>query len=539
MGQYLAWETGVKYLSRSITAVGPCCLILIGAIFLAGAAAAQSQATSAEEIDSASAEEQKQPSVLIEDGLAAFRAGDFENAYNLLLRGLPSFPNDLIAHYFAGIAALNIGKASEAKTLFQTSIEIDPEYLDAHYQLGILLVNEKKDYERAIKSLSRVYAKTPKRENLGFFLGLAHYELGQTSEALRYFNEGVAGDDDIRGLTSFYTGMIYLKQEQKEKALVAYQQVKSIDSASPWARESERIVASILAGKPPDEKPFRISLAYKIQSDTNVNLSPTEAITGVEPKRSGATSIIFLHGEYDIIRTNTWGLTGTYSLLDSEPHVAGVERIQDHTGGLGLSRAGLFGGRGVARLNGSFEFLSGDNQKRLVSYNVLPSFTFHTNRNNMTIVRYGLTSTNFSSDPANTADRRDNTLHEPGILHFIHSGDFAHYVQAGYTYAQQRAKGDNWDYHANRYVLGGQYSFARNLRLNAYVNYARIRYDNENNIFGVFRRDRQTDVSLILSRDLNDHFTLTVDGRFTRNNSNIDLYKYRKYVASGGITWSY
>jgi len=84
-------------------------------------------------IDSGSTQSQKQPSSIIENGLSAFRAGDNEKAYNLLIQGLPSFPNDLIAHYFAGTAALNIGKTSEAETLFQTSIEIDPEYLDAHF----------------------------------------------------------------------------------------------------------------------------------------------------------------------------------------------------------------------------------------------------------------------------------------------------------------------------------------------------------------------------------------------------------------------
>ena len=80
--------------------------------------------------------------------------------------------------------------------------------------------------------------------------------------------------------------------------------------------------------------------------------------------------------------------------------------------------------------------------------------------------------------------------------------------------------------------IGMQLTLREDLTLNAFAAYEERRYNGQEPLFGVARRDRQTDLRVGLSWKLAPEWTLNPQLSYTGNSSNVNLFKYDRTVAS-------
>lgn len=131
-------------------------------------------------------------------------------------------------------------KVTEALDNYLKAVEYNPKSSGSNYGLG-WCYNEKGNYEEAIillrksieleKTFAAAYAE----------LGYAQYMTGKYADGLSTLKEGIAQDKDNR-LCRYYSGLIYVKQNNKSNAVLMFNELKPLDAKLAeklWAKINE------------------------------------------------------------------------------------------------------------------------------------------------------------------------------------------------------------------------------------------------------------------------------------------------------------
>ena len=111
---------------------------------------------------------------LVEDGLEAARARDFQEASRLLTRALDLDPSDAQAWNSLGVVLIRQGEATRGVGALRRALRIDPGHAEAHRNLAVALDGQGRCREAALhyrSFMSRSDAANPYREDVGRRLG--------------------------------------------------------------------------------------------------------------------------------------------------------------------------------------------------------------------------------------------------------------------------------------------------------------------------------------------------------------------------------
>jgi hypothetical protein len=153
-----------------------------------------------------------------------------------------------------------------------------------------------------------------------------------------------------------------------------------------------------------------------------------------------------------------------------------------------------------------------------------------------------------------TADNRDAFNYMAGFIHFFRFQADQHYIKLGYQYDWEAAKGNNWGYGGNRFLLGGQYTLTLTGMPSWWTGTIRFRYDLDAHIRGythlhnylpttspgtIHRADWEVTQLFSISTDLRWDITLSLEYLRDRNYSNLPEYDYTRNVISLNASWRY
>ena len=125
---------------------------------------------------------------------------------------------------------------AEAEEWLEQILDEYPEDIGAMNDLGYLWVDQGKRLERSLKMIQAAVADQP--ENMAYVdsLGWAYYRLGRYAEAVEQL-EKAASEEEPDGVIYDHLGDAYLKNNQKAKAIEAWQ--KAVDAFKKDNRRSE------------------------------------------------------------------------------------------------------------------------------------------------------------------------------------------------------------------------------------------------------------------------------------------------------------
>ncbi|HZB12379.1 MAG TPA: tetratricopeptide repeat protein [Chryseolinea sp.] len=142
---------------------------------------------------------------------------------------------DTLIEYSNSIKGRNVANASEIAMLVA----------DAEYFKG--------DFQKAINSYETYFAKHSKAETgMLFRAGYANYVTGNTAKGVEYLDKAAATKDTVSYYASYYLGILYLKQGNKQNALNAFNYASRNPKDKKLAEESSFQFAKVSydAGKP-------------------------------------------------------------------------------------------------------------------------------------------------------------------------------------------------------------------------------------------------------------------------------------------------
>jgi tetratricopeptide (TPR) repeat protein len=118
-------------------------------------------------------------------------------------------------------------KIEEAIENYLKAIEYNPKSSGSHYGLG-WCYNEKSRFEEAIPLLTKSTELDKTFASAYVELGYAQYMTGKYTDGLATFKAGLVQDNKNK-LCRYYSGLIYIKQKDRENANIMYNELKPID----------------------------------------------------------------------------------------------------------------------------------------------------------------------------------------------------------------------------------------------------------------------------------------------------------------------
>ena len=141
---------------------------------------------------------------LIQQGTAAFEAGEYAEAERLLLEVVERTPTYANVYNMLGLIASHRGAPEKAVELFRQALTLNPSYSEVQLNLAITLA-EMGAYEQAAQEVGKVQEREPGtagRQGLGVKgkLANAHADLARKYHLLGMFAEAVGEYDKALGL---------------------------------------------------------------------------------------------------------------------------------------------------------------------------------------------------------------------------------------------------------------------------------------------------------------------------------------------------
>ena len=158
----------------------------------------------------------------------AYHEGDFDGATNLFEAYCINHPDNAWGHYMLGLAAWKAGDAEEAELALKTALAIKPDHLKSMVNLGRVLL----DLERPQEALAQIEAAAaidPASVAVKRVLSRTYHNLGLLDQAVAGYRATLTIDEnDLWSLNNM--GLVLIQQERFAEALPPLARAAQIDS---------------------------------------------------------------------------------------------------------------------------------------------------------------------------------------------------------------------------------------------------------------------------------------------------------------------
>ena len=490
--------------------------------------------------------------VYVDRGILAFDAKNYPEALQAFQEALRLNPENVNALYYSGLTYFAQEQYSAAQGAFEQARALAPNDVDVAYQLGVTYFTGQQ-YEKAEPLFRQVYASQPTHPNGGYYLGFIEYRKQAYREALRFFQGNVPSDDNFAQLSRFYAGLTLSALGLAGQARSEIEQALRLQPASPLVTPAERF-RDVLGPAAKAERNFHVDVKAGLFYDDNVAVIPNASADPIAtaardtPHRSTG-ELGYVRFQYIPLRAPDWEASIAGSLLQTVNNDVSDFNTFNPSAEASLAyKTSIRNMATVAGLAIGYDYFALSQTNYLNRYTVSPFMTLVWDAMNLSQGQFRFQGKDFMNqkDLVTPGDNRDALNYMVGFVHFLRFEADRHYIKLGYQFDYEAAKGNNWSYTGNRFLVGGQYTLP--------WWDVRLRYDLDAHIRGyshlhdylppptggtIHRADWELTQQFSISKDLPYNITLSLEYLRDRNYSNIELYDYTRNVVSLNASWRY
>ena len=501
--------------------------------------------------------------VYVDRGILAYDNKQYSDALQAFQEALRLTPENVTALYYTGLTYMALEQYGPAQAALEQAQKLAPTDLDVAFQLGVadFLLQQ---YDKAEPLFRQVYAGEPKRQNVGYYLGFIEYRKQNYREALKLFQANVPSDENFAQLTRFYAGLSLSALGLARQARAEIEEALRLQPASPLITPAERF-RDVLGPAAEAERTFHVDVKTGFFYDDNVAVIPNRsgdpvATAARDTAHRSVGELGYVRFQYTPLRTPDWEASIGSSILQTLNN--DVNRFNTLNPSADATLAYKTSIRNMPTVGGltlSYDYYMLDDRNYLNRYTVAPFVSLIWDAMNLTQAQLRLQPKDFMNQKnlITTADNRDALNYMAGLVHFLRFQADRHYLKFGYQYDWEQAKGSNWSYAGNRFLVGGQYTlFATGQAGPAgkWWQNIRFRYDLDTHIRGyshlhnylpvtspetIHRADWELTHQFSLSKDLPWDLTVSVEYLRDENISNLKVYDYTRNVISFNVSWRY
>ncbi len=393
---------------------------------------------------------------------------------------------------------------------------------------GIQKINDGKMRD-ALAFLKKAQVISPDNPEITYFTGIAYSRLGNYSEAEALFIKALGMDEDALNVYFELGRLYYLTSEcgKSEEFLLKFKSLSEDESLNDYA---ESLMET--CGDEKTEKPYSLNLSAGAQYDSNVIIEPSNPPVSDEDK-SGVRALVYLSSGATLLDKGAVKLKANYNFYQSLHADLDDYNVHYHkvTPFVELAVSDVF----KPEAGYSFEYilLGGERYSRIHSY--YGSVDVKESEYLSTEVIYEYSDNRYWNSPLfETNDIRSGFQNSFGIKqNFLLdrlAGDIYYYGDFN------RAEEQYWSF--NGYRLGTElvYKITDPLFVSVSGEYSEKDYRDEYPDSELERLDKTQQYSLTLTYLLSGTMSVSVTEYFTRNNSNLGIFDYKRNITGIFLT---
>jgi tetratricopeptide (TPR) repeat protein len=451
-------------------------------------------------------------------GVFALQDGDYQKAETNFIKALDQNPNNPVYHHYLGKTYLQAARYAQAEEHLTRAEELEPDLSELQYDIAYLYY-KMENYSRAAERFKTLVITEPDNVLAHYQCGISLYKQRQYAEALDFFVAASEMSPTIKANGYYYAGICLLNLGNYDQAIerLAYVEAKADsellkDHAIRWLNVIERQKVSM--------KRYRLYLKIGYQYDSNVTLDPID--TDIIADEDDFLTLVYLSGSYNFINRKRFVVGAGYNhyqtlhnRLTEYDLIAGIGSIY------GRYRTGQF----LFSLTYFPHYYWLDTEDYLRRHQWTPDITWRINRDLITRLSYSYYDNDYFQ-----SDDRDGHTHEPVLSAYYFFNNRNAFVFGSLGYEDYNATSPDQYYEQVKLRGGLSLKIPWKLTLYTTVRYYDKNYNHVNSIYNVEREDDKFNGTIALSRQIvYEWLILTGEFDYTKNNSNIDDYGYRRY----------
>jgi tetratricopeptide (TPR) repeat protein len=481
------------------------------------------------------AENLKAAENFLDKGIAEFKAENYEEALEFLIKAREQQPESSMAAYYLGLTYNQMGEYRKASKHLRDAIHLTPSVKEAYPELvqALTNLNERKE---AKDWIARAEQEGVKPGQIAYLKGLILLKEGKNNEAIAAFKKAKQMDPSLSQTSDMQIAMILTKERRFAEAKETLKAIISVDPLSEmgtYAREYEIAFSQGLK----KYKSWWASAGVAYQYDDNVLLKPNTSIPDFPISGKRDSSVITTLGfRYSPLLSGPWFFNAQYNFYAnthfSQHKVDLLYQTVSITPGYQFQRGAL-----TLPLAYTHEWVDRDQYmaialaKPTVSLILLPN---HIGQFSLGYIRREM----FNS-PWNRYENRDGNIFtfSPGYIYSFKNGRGFFMFQ--YEFSNDNTEGKNWENTGNQILLNLLLPVIDKLSFIISGEMLLQNYQHTHTFYGMKRSDRTYYGAVGVRWEILNGLNLDLQYSHTHADSNISVYEYRRNIYSIGATYTF
>jgi tetratricopeptide (TPR) repeat protein len=382
----------------------------------------------------------------LDRGMAEFKAENYEEALEFLIKAREQQPESSMAAYYLGMTYNQTGEYRKATKHLRDAIRLTPSVQEAvpEWIQALIHLNELKE---AKEGIAKAEQEGVKPGQIAFLKGLVLLKEGKNSEAIDAFKKAKRMDPSLSQASDMQIAMVLTKQRRFAEAKETLKAIISVDPLSEmgtYAREYEIAFSQGLK----KYKSWWASAGIAYQYDDNVLLKPNTSIPDFPISGQRDSSVVTTLGfRYAPLLSGPWFFNAQYNFYANshadQHRVNLLYQTVSITPGYQFPKGAL-----TLPLAYTHEWVHEDQYmaialaKPTVSFLLLPQ---HIGQFSMGYMRREMLT-----DPPNRYENRDGNIFtvSPGYVYSFKNG--RGFLMFQYEFSKDNTEGKNWENTGNR-----------------------------------------------------------------------------------------
>lgn len=478
---------------------------------------------------------------LLQQGINQYNDENYEQAIPILIKARQNHPKSPVPAFFLGMAYKQSMDYEKAAVHLRDAVSMDVKIKEAVVELIDVLsrLPGKENLNEAENLIKTAEKNNIFPAKICFLKGHILAGKGMFSEATACFQKVKKIDANLGQSADFQTGLIYLKMQEPEKALSAFESVENQGHDLRLAETAETY-KKMIKKQVFNQKPLHFNMRLTSFYDTNMVLKPTSdvAAQGITNEKSFGMSA-GLTADYQPRLNSPWNFNCRYSFYGSfhENHGDTHDVIANS---LALVPGYDFGDFNISIISFYSNFLLGKSgyERYMDYFNIGPVSRVIINRDNILELFAGYNKKKFFQEPSIPEENRDSDsfkAYASWRWRFWKKS----FMDLQYEFTHEQSKGENWENKGHRISIGAKIPFADSFILNLRMDEILQYYDNVHPLIDSEREDHTNIALAELTWNFMTNTDLILNYSRSRDNSNVGIYDYKRQLVSLGLEYRF
>jgi tetratricopeptide (TPR) repeat protein len=471
----------------------------------------------------------------LDRGMAEFKAENYEEALEFLIKAREQQPESSLAAYYLGRTYNQMGEYRKALKHLRDAIRLTPVVQDAYFEL-IQALTHLNELKEAKDWIAKAEQEGVKPGQIAYVKGLVLLKEGKKSEAIDSFKKAKQMDSSLSQTSDMQIAMVLAQERRFAEAKETLKAIISVDPLSEmgtYAREYEIAFSQGIK----KYKSWWASAGIAYQYDDNVLLKPNTSIPGFPISGQRDSSVVTTLGfRYAPLLSGPWFFNAQYNFYanihSSQHKVDLLYQTVSITPGYQFPKGAL-----TLPLAYTHEWVDKDQYMAIVLVKPTVSFLFlpqHIGQFSMGYMRREM-----FNDPPNRYENRDGNIFtvSPGYIYSFKNGKG--FLMFQYEFSSDHTEGRNWENTGNQVLLNLLLPVIDKWSVTVLGSMFFQDYLHTNTSFGVKRSDRTYYGAVGVRWEVLNGLNLNFQYSYTHADSNISVYEYNRNIYNVGLEYTF